>query len=391
MQDAMPPLEINRRSPPQTSTPKPKFHSYPFWSPRFWHGMRLGDAWRLSAANRFRIHPLRIPMALLVAVSGCMHSALHRVERWKYKTLIDNTKIEHPPVFIIGHWRSGTTHLHELMVRDEQFGFPTTYECFVPHHFLVSHRILPKLFGFLLPAKRPMDNMPAGFDHPQEDEFALLTLGAPTPYVRFAFPNNPPRYLEFLDMRDTQADDLQRFKSEMLGFVRRLTLLKKKRLILKSPPHTGRLRVLSELFPGAIFIHIARDPRSIFPSTKRLWQALDEVQGLQFPRNEGLDEFVLSCFERMYRGYDEQRREIPAERLYELRYEDLIKDPIGELRKLYAAMKWTHFEEVRPRFEAYLSEQKDYRTNQHELAPQYVAQIRTRWAAYCQRYGYDLG
>jgi len=367
-----------------------KFHPYPFWSPRFWHGMRLGDALRLFARNCFRIHPLRVPMAFFVLGCGLLHTVLHWLERLLYGKQIESVRIEQPPIFIIGHWRSGTTHLHELLVRDPNFAFATTYECFVPHHFLVSRRVLPKLIWFLLPAKRPMDNMSAGFDHPQEDEFALVTMGAPTPYLRIAFPNEAESYMEFLDMRDTRPDDLARFKRDLLGFVKRLTLLKRKRLILKSPPHTGRLRVLSELFPGAIFIHIARDPRAIFPSTQRLWRALDEVQGFQFPRHEHLDEFVLSAFERMYRGFEEQRREIPADRIYELRYEDLVRDPIGEIRKLYQALPLGDFEALRGPLEEYLARQKDYQTNVHELPEEIREAIGQRWAGYCQRYGYQL-
>lgn len=369
---------------------RPKFHAYPFWSPRFWHGMRLGDVLKLFARNRFRIHPLRMPMAVLVACCGVLHTVLHRLEQLFYRRRIANTEITQPPIFIIGHWRSGTTLLHELMVRDERFDFPTTYECFVPHHFLVSHRILPKLIWFLLPAKRPMDNMLAGFDRPQEDEFALVTMGAPTPYMRIAFPNEPPAYSEFLDMQETKPADLARFKKDLLDFVRRITLLKTKRLVLKSPPHTGRIQVLSELFPGAVFIHIVRDPRSVFPSTKRLWQALDEVQGFQIPRHEHLDEYVFSCLERMYRGFDAQRPGIPADRFYELRYEDLIRDPVTELKKIYETLHLGDFEPVRASIEGYLREQKDYQTNQHELDAETLAKLKDRWGFYADRYGYDL-
>ena len=95
-------------------------------------------------------------------------------------------------LFIIGHWRSGTTLLHELLVLDERYAYPTTYECFAPNHFLLTGNCLPKLIWFLLPAKRPMDDMAVSFDHPQEDEFALISMGAPSPLLRIAFLNDPP-------------------------------------------------------------------------------------------------------------------------------------------------------------------------------------------------------
>ena len=83
--------------------------------------------------------------------------------------------IKDAPIFIIGHWRSGTTLLHELMSLDERFTFPTTYECFVPNHFLIS-AWFDAWLKCLLPKQRPMDNMALGWDRPQEDEFALCNM-----------------------------------------------------------------------------------------------------------------------------------------------------------------------------------------------------------------------
>ena len=116
-------------------------------------------------------------------------------------------------MFIIGHWRSGTTYLHELMSLDARFFSPTTYQCFAPHHFLVSQWLIARYLGFLMPKQRPMDNMAAGWDRPQEDEFALLTLGAPTPYLRMAFPNDPPPYGEFLNMQGCDPEDQRCFEA----------------------------------------------------------------------------------------------------------------------------------------------------------------------------------
>ena len=79
-------------------------------------------------------------------------------------------------------------------------------------------------FGsWLMPKQRPMDNMAAGWDRPQEDEFALLTLGAPTPYLRMAFPNDPPPYCEFFDMQGCSADGPARFERAIVHFVKLLT------------------------------------------------------------------------------------------------------------------------------------------------------------------------
>ena len=89
---------------------------------------------------------------------------------------------------MIGHWRSGTTLLHELLVRDPRHTYPDTYACFAPNHFLVSGWWMKPCLKVLLPSQRPIDNMPAGWDHPQEDEFALCNMGVPSPYLTIIFP-----------------------------------------------------------------------------------------------------------------------------------------------------------------------------------------------------------
>ncbi len=242
------PTAVEPKKPPAKK--KLNLNSYPWYAPRFWHGMCLGDWWKLLVRGRFRIHPLRICMAFLITLCTIGNSLWAFFQRLIYGRRIAATEITQPPIFIIGHWRSGTTHLHELMVRDSRLAYPTYYECFEPNHCLVTGWFAPTLLWPLLPRKRPMDNMATGWDRPQEDEFALVAMGSPTPYIRMAFPNEPPPYSEFLDMNGCAPADLERWRRDMRRFVQLLTLKKNKRLIMKSPPHTGRIEELAKLFPA---------------------------------------------------------------------------------------------------------------------------------------------
>ena len=373
---------------PPVKKPAPKFHPYPFWSPRFWHGLRFGEWIRLCVKHRFRIHPLRWPMAFLITLITPFNSVLSAVQRMRYGKQIDATVIEQPPVFILGHWRSGTTYLHELLELDSRFATPSTYQCFAPRHFLLTEWMMRTFGGWLLPRYRPTDNVTAGWTRPQEDEFALLTLAAPTPYERMAFPNDPPPYMEFLDMEGCDEANLQKFETGLEGFVKAITFLTGKRVLLKSPPHTGRIAFLSRLFPGAKFIHIIRDPYALFPSTVRLWKSLDEVQGLQMPRYKGLEEYVYECLTRMYRGFEKQRPEIDPQNICDLRYEDLVQDPVAEVRRVYQELGLDDFEALRPALEAYVGKQKEYQPNKHELDDEMKSEIRQRWGEYFERYGY---
>ena len=352
--------------------------------------MRLGDWLKLLTKYRFRIHPARWAMAFAITILATCNSVMAGLQSLMYGSKIAQ---QHPkqPIFIVGHWRSGTTYLHELMSPDDRFATPNTYQCFVPHHFLVSEWILARMFWFILPRKRPMDNMGASFKHPQEDEFALVTMGVGTPYLHMAFPNEPRDYMNYLDMEGIPAEDLAQWKRALTTFMRTLTLLHgpEKRLILKSPPHTGRVAILQEMFPDAKFIHIVRHPYSVVPSTIRLWDSLEGIQGLQLAKGADRREYVFRCYERMYHGFNAHREEIPAERFYNVRYEDLVANPVDEIAAIYKHLNLGDFEVVRPKLEAMVADRKDYKVNKHQLPADLRSEIDRRWADYMQAYDYQ--
>ncbi len=342
------------------------------------------------ARGRFRIHPLRICMAFLITLCAIINSCWAFLQRLIYDRRIAATEITEPPIFIIGHWRSGTTlparidgprrplRLSHLlrMLRAEPFS---------GHRLVRSHAALAAV------ARQTADGQHAHRLAPSAGRrvCCCLTMGAPTPYCRMAYPNDPPPFNEFLDMDGCQPEDLDRWRHDIKHFVHALTMKKQKRLIMKSPPHTGRIEELSRLFPGAKFVHIVRDPYTIFPSTRRLWVSLDWPQGLQHPHDRNLDEYVFASFERMYRGFNRQREKIVPSQLCEIRYEDLVRDPVGQVRTIYEKLELGDFEQVRPQLEAYAGQQKDYKVNRHDLEPELRSEIRRRWSEYFTRYGYE--
>jgi len=358
------------------------------WIPRFWDGMSLRGWFRLLWRNRFAVSPRRIAMAVLIGGTGCINFVLWSIQFVLLGRKIERTKIKDDPIFVIGHWRSGTTLLHELLVLDPRHTFPDTYACFSPNHFLVSGWWMKPCLQFLLPAHRPMDNMVAGWDHPQEDEFALCNMGIPSPYLTSVFPNHPPQYQEYLDMRGVPAPDVARWKRAFLWFLKCLTLRNPKRIVLKSPPHTSRIRTLLEIFPKAKFVHIVRDPYVIFPSTVNLWKRLYRDQGVQVPRYEGLEEHVFKTFTRMYETFERDRELIGPGQFCEIRYEELVAGPIEQMRRVYEELELGDFEAVRPAIEKYFAGKKGYKTNRYEMTPELHAEITRRWTTFIEQYGY---
>ena len=373
---------------PSENVTKQALNTYPAWSPRFWHGMAVSSWLRLMLPRLHRVHPLRMPMALIVSGCAVVNSVLSFLQTLIYGRAIARTELNRAPIFILGHWRSGTTYLHELLVLDERLAYPTTYECFAPTHFVLTGRLLPRLLGFSVAREAAERRHDHQLQSSPGGRVCLAGPGRSEPILRLAFPNDPPMHMEMLDMEGVSEPDLARWKRAIFAFIRAQTYLKGKPLVLKSPPHTGRIRVLAEMFPEAKFIHLVRDPDSLFPSTRRLWYALEQVQGFQVPRYEHLDDYVFSAFERMYHGFEQQRPFVDDSRICDVRYEDLVKDPLGEVRRIYEHLGLGNFDQVRDKIAASVNDRKSYRTTSHSLEEPIKSQIRQRWGKYLEKYGY---
>lgn len=366
-----------------------EFHPYPLVSPRFWHGMRTGHWWSLLAKHGFRISPSRLHYLLGVSIFTPWNDVLGLLQHAIHGKKIASTSPLGPQIFVLGHWRSGTTYLHELLQLDDRFASPTTYQCFAPWHFLMSEWFIARYMTFLLPSQRPMDNMKAGWDLPQEDEFALMNLGAPTSYTRIAFPKDPVDHPHALDSDQFTDEELASWKANLKWFVSALTYHTNKPLILKSPPHTGRVGLLAEMFPEARFIHIVRDPRKLYPSTVRLWQALDFVQSLQVDKDPArIEKMVLESLPVMYKAFEAQRSKVAENRLVEVRYEDLVKSPNETLRSIYEKLDLGDYSTIQPKVEQRVSSEKNYQTNRFSLDAETEQKVLSAWGDYAKRYGY---
>ncbi|MBX9791103.1 MAG: sulfotransferase [Pirellulales bacterium] len=363
--------------------------AFRWWMPRLWVGMDTAGLVKLFARNRFRIAPAQLSVAAADLLYSVPHTGLKWLQQLLLGRAVARTKMAAPPLFILGHWRCGTTLLHELLILDERHTFPTTWQCVAPSAFLFTEPVMAPRLKWLLPERRVMDNMLMGWDRPQEDEFALCNLGVPSPYLTVAFPNEPAAFPEYLDLEGLSPAALDRWKLALLRFMQQITWRTPKRIVLKSPPHTARIKVLLELFPDARFVYLVRNPYKVFPSTVHLWKSLQRVHAFQRPKFAGIEEYVLETFARMHRKYEETRHLIPPENLVELRYEELVRNPLRHLESIYERLQLGEFEPIRAAAEHYLSSQQNYQTNRYELSPEMRAAISTRWRDYIERHGYD--
>ena len=361
----------------------------PEWTPRMWQGCSF-PAWaRLLLRNHFAVSPRLGYIPFVITNVSLLHSGLRWLQESWYGSKLDSTPIRHAPLFIVGHWRTGTTLLHEMLIQDERHSYPSYYHCLAPNHFVLTERWLKRFARWMLPSHRPMDAMKVGMDRPQEDEFALCMLGQPSPYLTVAFPNHPPQDQDAYDPERLPPRARAAWKRTFLWFIKRLTYRDPRRLVLKSPTHSCRIPTLLELFPDARFVHIVRDPYVVYSSTVNLWKSLFVTHGLQTPTFRGLEEMVFDTFNYLYERLEVGKKVVPPGRFFEVKYEELVADPLPLLARLYEALELGGFEVARPRFEAFWREQQGYQTNRYKPLDEGLrAEITRRWGAVIERYGY---
>ena len=83
---------------------------------------------------------------------------------------------EKAPVFVIGHWRSCTTHLHYILAQDKRFSFLEAFQAFFFRTALVSRTFMKPLLNKLMPKTRPQDNVEINASAPTEEEHSLTNL-----------------------------------------------------------------------------------------------------------------------------------------------------------------------------------------------------------------------
>jgi omega-hydroxy-beta-dihydromenaquinone-9 sulfotransferase len=351
-------------------------------------GITLADWQKLLRENR--VDSAYLLRAAFISVAAAWNSVFRWYEEWRHGRRWKGVAVP-PPLFVLGHWRSGTTHLHYLLALDGRFACPSLYQVFFPHTFLSTEQRFSGLTGFLLPERRAYDDVRLGLEVPCEDEFAMCVWGFMTPYLTGVFPRRAAHYDQFLTFRDAPARAVQEWKSSLRLLLQKLTLRHGKPLILKSPPHTCRIKLLLETFPDARFVHIHRDPYTVFQSFVHTYAA-----GLPFgrlQRTDGVDwtERVIRQYRELYDAFFEQRGLIASGRLHELGFEELERDPVGQMRKLYDALGLPEFAAVEPSLRAYLDSLSGYRKNVFPaLPPDVRRRIAGEWRRCFEEWGYPV-
>ncbi len=252
------------------------------------------------------------------------------------------------PLLILGPWRSGTTVMHELLTAASGSATPLTWQCMNACAFQLNRK------GPAGPAAaaRPMDGLEVRNDSPQEDEFALLTLGAPSAYRAFWMPHRIHELHATLEQEYWLANPqwLQHWESFLRG-VLRATPDARQPLLLKSPNHTFRVQSILKRFPRSQLVWVARDPSDVFHSNRKMWLQMFATHGVTAPEPAALDRFLIDAFERTADALAWCDTHLPIEQLVVVRHDELLADPEAVVQAV-----WRRLADGRPSLAAQLRE-----------------------------------
>lgn len=309
----------------------------------------------------------------------------------KYRKQLADKPLKNDPLFILGHWRSGTTFVHNIFAQDKHFGYTTTYQTVFPHYIMAMQGLFKPVMKWVMPNKRPTDNMELAPDLPQEEEFSLANMTAYNYYNFWFFPERMQEYCDrFLTFKDIKDDELEEFKQTFEKLVKiSLWNTGGTQYLSKNPPHTGRIKALSELFPNAKFVYLIRNPYTVFESTRSFY--LSTIKPLQFHTitDEEMEQNILRNYMELYRAYKEQKQSLPEGRLYEVRFEDIEKDALAITEDIYNKLDLPGWEEAKPAIEKYIQGKKGYKKNKYQYDPRTVQLVNEHWGEVLGEWGYE--
>ena len=353
---------------------------------------RVSNLWRIFGANK--TDKSKLYLKYLIYFLSIASTPLQWLQRLVFKFKLRGVDLSKTsPVFILGHWRSGTTHIHYTLAKDKQFVYLNNFQSFFFNICMSKMKWFNRLLAPMVPSTRPMDNMEMALTKPQEEEQVLSNISDTAGVNSFYFPKNRSYFYKFNLFKGISDKEYARWQKDYSYILKLIYKMNGEgRLLLKNPNNTARIKQLLELFPNAKFIYIHRNPFQVYLSTKHLNRIVLRSQRLQEITDEEEDNIILENYRLINKGYLETKALLPENALVEIAYEDVgTEKELDIFKNMYETMSLGDWKEMEPKVKEYMLSKKSYKKNPYiPIDPAMVKRIQEEWRFMFDEYGYDL-
>jgi hypothetical protein len=297
-----------------------------------------------SVAQDPRISPIG-RMIIKKSILEYLTNRLLITESLRITPEILNTKIQQP-LFIVGLSRTGTTLLHNLLALAPGARAPRTWELLYPapspipnsqDEINLIRRVKRKLLFLHLAAPRLKVIHPIKSTDIEEC-YPLINHTFTSP--AFVFHYGIHQYADWLSRQDfnTECWIYNEYKSQ-LQILQHNNL--RCRWVLKSAVHLYYLNALWNEFPDALIVQTHRDPLKMIPSLCSMIKCFRNIIYKKV-RSKDLGQECLNLLHKVISRGSKARYEQSDKKIIDVHFDELIRDPIGQVRKIhdYFNLEW---------------------------------------------------
>ena len=323
----------------------------------------------VSALAMTRPAPGKLFCGLQLGLGGLALQPFAWLQSLLWGRALSRLQLPDDPVIVIGHWRSGTTYLHQLMSADPGAATARNVLTVAPQAALVLKPLIGRVLGPVMTATRPIDAVPWSACDPQEDEIGLARLTVDSHMAGVAFPQDYLRHFHRCTLSTTRH-----FQQQLLHFTR-ITWAHdgegKRHLLIKNPAHSARVPLLLDLFPRARFVLMKREPADAVRSLTLVKQKLADLVGLQpAPDQQRQVEETAMAHRLLLEAFESARPMIPAGQLVEVEFDDLISSPLAAVERIYRELSIDGWDEARDAIKIRAERARTYSPDKVMLEPQ---------------------
>ncbi len=344
------------------------------------NGSNLGTLWPLLTKSG------PIPPQKWTTILGLIGSAIGRsgftllerpYTRYKFSRMPEMPS----PVFIIGHWRSGTTHLGNILSKAPDFGYVSPIAAGLPWNILLLGSWFRTPLQKALPKSRLIDSVKVTPESPQEDEFGTSNMIPLSFFHALYFPHKFEAYADKgIFFEGAHQKEIDQWKRIFTYFLKKVYIDQGyKQLMIRNPVYTARIRMIRSCFPQAKFIYIYRNPYHLFRSMRNYYHKLFPALALQEYKHVDIDTYILKTHSRMIERLNEEKEELATHDFVEVAYEQLDAEPLMEMERIYRTLELPHFDRALPQFEAYLRSVGNYKKNSYPYDEEMFNKVNEAW------------